>query len=178
LLIIAHFAAPGKPQNLAYLQEVNMKLNGLHKWMVEIALILWALSGCTPAVIPPAPAEIRVSQQMGAPAASSLSRRQVLEKLFDAAYLDQDVYGRNDTILVHWPDTLGMAGQLTIRIQTSSGRIYLEGSIVAQPSAVADLGKAYLLPPGDYEVALMPMPGEYYMENMRIERKMSIRVQQ
>lgn len=143
-----------------------MKLNGLHKWMVEIALILWALSGCTPAVIPPAPA------------ASSLSRRQVLEKLFDAAYLDQDVYGRNDTILVHWPDTLGMAGQLTIRIQTSSGRIYLEGSIVAQPSAVADLGKAYLLPPGDYEVALMPMPGEYYMENMRIERKMSIRVQQ
>ena len=35
-----------------------------------------------------------------------VARRQLLERVFAAAYLDRDVYGRNDEVVVRWPDTL------------------------------------------------------------------------
>jgi hypothetical protein len=106
--------------------------------------------------------------------ATNLSRSEMLTTLFNAAYLEQGRYERDDLILVNWPANLDQNGEIVIRIQTVSGRIYLEKNFSATADAVADLGKAYLIPAGEYEIVLMPTIGEYYFGDLRIDRKMAI----
>jgi hypothetical protein len=118
---------------------------------------------------------VRTDVRLDNPAqAADLERQQVLATLFDAAYLDQESFQRNDGIFVRWPAQFSLGGDIVIRIQTASGRIYLEKQFAAQADAVANLGKAYLIPPGDYEIVLMPSLGEYYLGGVRIQRKMPI----
>ena len=41
----------------------------------------------------------------------------------------------------------------------------------------SELGEAYVLPDGDFYVVLMPTPGVYYGEALRIERRIRIQTE-
>lgn len=101
---------------------------------------------------------------------------QRLEQLFASAWLDRDVYHRDDELKIYWPTTINHATPITIRVQSPTGRIYVEAQPTVQASFVANLGKIYQLPEGDYDVVLMPALDTYYEQGLRIVRKLPISV--
>lgn len=101
-------------------------------------------------------------------------QRQKLERIFETASLDRDVYATDDEFSVRWPADLNETGNLALRLQTPSGRIYGEAWPVAQPAAAAGLGKAFQLTEGAYQIVLMPRPEEYYLGNMRVRREIPV----
>ncbi len=101
----------------------------------------------------------------------AVARRQTLEHMFEAAYLDRDVYVWDDEIILHLPDGMSAPASAAVRLQSPSERIYLE-SLRFEPTT--PLGKSYHLPEGPYRAVLMPHPKEYYEGNMRIQRKISL----
>lgn len=50
-----------------------------------------------------------------------VARRQNLEKVIGAAYLDRDIFVWDDAITVHWPQDLAASAGLTVRLQKPSG---------------------------------------------------------
>lgn len=102
------------------------------------------------------------------------ARRQTLERVFEAAYLDRDVYAGNDHILVRWPDDLALSAEVMVRLQTPSGRIYAEAHVMGKARDHAFLGRPWEVPEGPYQAVLMPRPREYYDQNLRIQRKIDL----
>jgi len=102
--------------------------------------------------------------------------RQRLEQLFASAWLDRDVYHRDDELKLYWPPTITDVTPITVRVQSPSGRIYVEAQPSVQAGFVANLGKVYQLPEGDYHVVLMPALDTYYVQGLRIVRKLPISV--
>lgn len=105
-----------------------------------------------------------------------VARRQKLAAVMAHAYLTQDVYSRKERIVVHWPDDLPMIDALTVRLQTPASRIRGEANPMIQKGAQSDLGEARLLPNGPYEILLQPQFEEYYVQNMRVQRRLPLRV--
>ena len=103
-----------------------------------------------------------------------LARRETLEKVFNAAYLEQDVFGRDEVITVRWPDDLGVSAETNVRFQTPSGRIYAEAYVQGSAGDHATLDYAYKVPGGPYQIILMPRPREYYEDNVRITRELCV----
>ena len=103
-----------------------------------------------------------------------VARRQLLERVFAAAYLDRDVYGRNDEVVVRWPDTLPESASVALRIQKPSGEIFLESWPVAQAGATAGMVKGMQVPDGAYKIVLMPPPEEYYIGNVRVQHEIPL----
>lgn len=108
---------------------------------------------------------------------SQLARREKLEKLFAAAYLERDLYHRDHELKVYWPENLGLAAEIALRLQTPSGRIYGElQPFFVRPGAVANLGKVYRVPDGAYQVVLMPRLEEYYEQGLKIQRRINLQI--
>ncbi len=105
-----------------------------------------------------------------------IARRQLLTELMENAYLDRDVYHREDLLQVHWPNDLRVIDELAVRLQTPDGRIYAEGHPMIRAGTVVNLGPVYQVPEGAYEIVLMPKPEEYYVHGMRIQRKLPLRI--
>lgn len=103
-----------------------------------------------------------------------LARRALLERVFDSAYLDRDVFLRNDEVLVRWPPTLDESATVMVRIQDPRGRIYGEAYPAATASASASITKGYQLLEGAYRILLMPRAEEYYLQNVRIRREIPL----
>ncbi len=103
-----------------------------------------------------------------------VARRRLLERVFDAAYLDREVYARMDEVLVRWPDTLEQSASLAVRIQDLRGRIYGEAAPVAKASATSSVVRGYNLLEGAHRIVLMPRPEEYYIQNTRIRREIPL----
>ncbi|HNT78568.1 MAG TPA: hypothetical protein PKH77_26460 [Anaerolineae bacterium] len=107
-----------------------------------------------------------------------LERRNTLETVFEAAYIPQDVFTRDEEIAVRWPDKddpealLSASADITARLQTPAGKIYAEVQRVGTPGSHAPLGYTYQSPTGAYDLLLMPRAAEYYEGNMRISRKL------
>jgi hypothetical protein len=155
-----------------------MKGNLVIRNVVGWLFLVLALTGCT-ASMKPQPQDFEANDAGVQPInfklqATALSRSEELTTLFNAAYLEQDRYQRDDVIHVNWPAELDQSSDMVIRIQTASGRIYLEKNFSAKANAVANLGKAYLIPAGEYEIVLMPPTGEYYFGDLRIDHKLAI----
>ncbi len=110
------------------------------------------------------------------PTTLNVERRQKLEQLFAAAYLDRDLYHREDEIIIRWPQELALRDQIGVRLQTPTGRIYAEGQPTITAGAAVNLGKAYQRANGVYWVTLMPTPEEYYVHGMRVVRHLPLRV--
>src|SRR5262249_5821882 len=106
--------------------------------------------------------------------AEQTARRQVLERVFEAAYLDRDVYGRNDEVVVRWPDELREMASLTARLQTPSGSIFMEAWPVAQAGSVVSVAKGFQVLDGPHRILLMPRPEEYYIGNIRVTREIPL----
>jgi hypothetical protein len=104
----------------------------------------------------------------------NLARRRRLEQVFEAAYLEQDVYVRDDQIVLRWPADLEDSTSVTVRLQTPSGRIFAEAERMAMADNYAKLSYAYQLLDGPYHAVVMPRPKEFYEGNMRIHRKVPL----
>ena len=70
-----------------------------------------------------------------------VARRQLLERVFEAAYIERHVYTKYDEVAVRWPDTLRETCSLVVRLQKPPGRIYMESCPEANASASASIAK-------------------------------------
>jgi hypothetical protein len=103
-----------------------------------------------------------------------VERRQTLERVFEAAYLDRDVYVWDDEITVRWPEDIHEQASLMLRLQTRSGWIYAEGLKVGAAGKAVPLSRPFQVPEGAYQAVLMPRPQEFYVGKMRIQRKIDL----
>jgi len=104
------------------------------------------------------------------PTTLPVQRRQALEQIFDAAYLDKTVYNRDDELIVRWPADFKLGAEINVRLQTPTGRIYTESHPSVKGGSVVNLGKIYQRPDGLYWLTIMPAPVEYHEHGLRIQR--------
>ena len=104
----------------------------------------------------------------------AIARRQTLENVFEAAYLEQDVYAYDEKITVRWPEDMTTSASLMIRVQTPEGRIYSESQRMGAAGNHFNVGNPYQLREDTYHAHLMPQPKEYYEGNMRITRRIGL----
>jgi hypothetical protein len=104
------------------------------------------------------------------PTTLPVQRRQALEQIFAAAYLDKPVYNREDELIVRWPADFKLGAEINLRLQTPTGRIYTESHPSVKGGSVVNLGKIYQRPDGLYWLTIMPAPAEYHEHGLRIQR--------
>ena len=98
--------------------------------------------------------------------------RNKLEAIFDAAYIEQDYFTRDEDIIVKWPSDLGDEAEISMRLQTPEGRIYAQADDMGVAGKEVNLGHAYQLPNSALNIVLMPRFGRYYREHVRITHKL------
>lgn len=101
-------------------------------------------------------------------------RRSFLENLFQAAYLDRDLFGPNDPIYVRWPDDWNIKDDLTLRFKSLDGWTYGEANLTTQPAERVFLGYSSQVAEGPYRILFTPKPEELYKDNTRIQREIPI----
>ena len=104
------------------------------------------------------------------------SRRQTLESIFDQAYLDRDVYSRHAKVTVSWPDGQAVTDDFALRLMRKGGRIYSEHHTKGEKREEVVLGTAFQFPQDDYEVFLFPNPEHYYVNDLRVERRLDVHI--
>jgi hypothetical protein len=140
-----------------------------------LALSLFVFSGCEAALAEAATVEpIAASQFIPAELADDYRAYQTI---FDAAVMDQTLFHKYDDILVRWEENMLLKQEIALRIQRTDGRIYGERITWVQAGSIINLGEAYVLPDGEFDVVLMPVPGVYYGDGPRIERRIRIQSQ-
>ncbi|MGC9467873.1 MAG: hypothetical protein ACP5HS_04730 [Anaerolineae bacterium] len=107
-------------------------------------------------------------------AAPDLALRNKLESIFDSAYLDRDVFTRDEMITVQWPAEIGASEKLMIRLQTPSGRIYAESKAEARGGQTSTLIYALNAPQGPLRLRFMPPLELFYDEDLRVVRQMPL----
>ena len=105
-----------------------------------------------------------------------VERYQNLERAFAAAYLDRDLYSRDDTVVVRWADDCPQEVSLAAQAQDPSGAVYGETWGVSRPGTAFNVIKALHLRNGSYRIRLMPMPREFYEGAMRVWRDLPFAV--
>lgn len=98
------------------------------------------------------------------------------ERVFAQAYLDRAVYAGGDEIVVRWPADMPDQASVAVRLQTPEGRIFVEALVEARAGATQSLGKAVQCPDGPLQVALLPHPDTYYLQNLRVTRALPLHV--
>jgi len=106
----------------------------------------------------------------------AIARRQTLERVIEAAYLDRYLYTRNDEVVVRWPDDLGTTASVGVRFQDPRGRITREAWITGRASESYSPLKGFETLDGLYQVVVMPHPREYYEGNQRVQNKINLQV--
>ena len=110
--------------------------------------------------------------------ATSLEKRQILERVVEKAYLDRYVYGylsgdlydKNEPITLHFSSDLDVSGEITHRLQSLKGDIFQEGTKKCSAGSSFELAKTFPLRNGPHHLALLPPAGEYYIKKIRFER--------
>jgi len=105
-----------------------------------------------------------------------IEKRMKLEQIFDSAYLEKDVYAQRDPVVVCWPSDLAHKASITVRLQTTAGRIYSESNKTAESGSRIEVGEAVQFLDGEHRAWLMPRVREYYEGNMRVERFLPLRI--
>ncbi len=105
-------------------------------------------------------------------AIKDVAHRNRLASAFERAYLDRDVFSRDEMIQVQWPEDLGASEELTIRVQTPSGRIYAESKTDAVPGQPTTLVYAYSAAQGPLQLSLLPRTELLYDGDLRVVREM------
>ena len=105
---------------------------------------------------------------------SDVNYRNRLERVFDTAYLDRDVFVWDERVTVHWAESQNIPEEIMIRLQTPSGRIYAESLATATPGDKWPLVEAHQAPQGPLRCILMPRTKQYYDDNVRIRRMFSL----
>ncbi len=147
-----------------------------------LVLSLLGLSGCEAsqaeaATVEPGMINISNHAPSGTIAAELADEYRYYQAIFDAASMEQTLFHKYDDILVRFSDAMQGKQEITLRIQRLDGRIYGERITWVEAGSLINLGEAYVLPDGEFEVVLMPTPGVYYQDGVRAERRIVIRVQ-
>jgi hypothetical protein len=108
-----------------------------------------------------------------------LQRRQDLETLAYAGTLDRYVYGyfdgdrydKNEPIELRFPPDLNLTGELTFRLQSLQGDIFQERTPKVSAGAVVPLARTFPLRAGPHHLAMTPTANDYYIKQLRFERK-------
>ncbi|MBM4460695.1 MAG: hypothetical protein FJ011_23535, partial [Chloroflexi bacterium] len=100
-----------------------------------------------------------------------LDRRVALERALYAAQVRQDVFHGDQKVAFRWPDDFADEAEVTIRVEDPAGFVHGEAKVIAGAGATALLGKAYEFTAGAYDLTLMPGPEEFYIGNLRLQRK-------
>ena len=107
-----------------------------------------------------------------------INRRNELENAFRHAFMRRDVFtlegGNEATIGVEWPAKVSQQAITCVRLQTPAGRIYAQSEDRGKPGDKALLEYVGSLQEGAYDIDLIPVPREYYEENVRIKRTFPI----
>jgi hypothetical protein len=103
-----------------------------------------------------------------------VGRRNGIERVLEAAYVDRGVYRHDAPVVVRWPKDLKQAADATLRLQTPSGRIYAEARVQGAAGGESILGSPQQSPPGPYRIVLMPRLDEYYEKNVRLRHELRI----
>ncbi len=106
-----------------------------------------------------------------------VERRNKLERIFEAAYIEQSVYEPQDRILIKWEESAPRWEiPISLQLRTPSGRIYAQTNLDELPEEGkgAPLGRPFMYPEGFYHALLMPAFEEYHLEDMRILRRFSL----
>lgn len=101
------------------------------------------------------------------------SRQRVGEALAEA-YLERDVFRRNDTITVCWPDDMPQNVSIAARLQTADERIFAEASKDTSTAKPVTLGAAYQHPNLQFDATVMPPLRLYHEAGLRIRRKLPL----
>ncbi len=104
------------------------------------------------------------------------SRRKALESLFAQAYLDRDVYSRHAKVTVRWPGDQPVTDDFALRLTREGGRIYSEHHTKGEPRDEVILGTAFQFPQDDYQIMLFPNPEHYYVNDLRVERRLDVHI--
>jgi hypothetical protein len=102
--------------------------------------------------------------------APNLLRRMKLELLFEACHIRQDVYPREDEIMIYLPEGPAAETDFAIRLQNLEGAIYGELNRHNRMEIEQSFGFPYQVPEGNYHLLFMPTLPEYYETNLRITR--------
>ena len=101
-------------------------------------------------------------------------RRDQFERAAAATYLAQDVFESDEHIRLHWPSNLKQASAAVVRLMTPTGQIYAEAAVEGTPGDQVFLQQPRRIPAGPYRVFIMPRTSEYYEQNLRITREISL----
>jgi hypothetical protein len=105
-----------------------------------------------------------------------VARRQMLEEVFEKAHTELDVVYKGNDVSFHWADDLEQTFSYCYQVQDGRNRIYLEGQPESEAGATINAGHPARLWQGDYSVVLRPRAEEYYLHNIRYERRMPVAV--
>jgi hypothetical protein len=100
-----------------------------------------------------------------------LDRRVALERVLYAAQVRQDVFHGDQKVMIYWPDDFADEAEVTIRVEDRAGFVHAEVKAMARAGATALLGKAHEFTAGAYDLTLMPGVEEFYIGNLRLQRK-------
>ena len=106
----------------------------------------------------------------------ALARRQTLERVIEATYLDRYLYTSDDEVIVRWPDDMMAKATVGIRFQNLLGRITREAWIPVGASESHRLLRVIEAQDGSYQVLVMPHPREYYEGNQRVQKKINLQI--
>ena len=113
--------------------------------------------------------------QITLPTVVSAKRRQDLQEIIEAAYLDRRVYSHQDPLTIRWPESMHKVAMLGINMRNLHGQSYLE---VMHMQAAG--GTAFVptldtaVPDGPYQIQVKPWLSEYYEENQRVAQILDI----
>ncbi len=105
-----------------------------------------------------------------------VTRRQKVATVMAQAFVPQSIFSGDQRVVLRWPTDMRMIDALTARLQLPSGRIYAEANPMVQKGVQVDFGKASQFPDGDYEILLQPQFEEYYVHNMRVQRRIPLQI--
>jgi hypothetical protein len=103
-----------------------------------------------------------------------LTRRNELEESIQAAFTRRDIFPSSENVEVEWPIKMSRSAFTHARLQTPTGRVYVEATDKGKPGDKAFLNHSASLPEGPYDIQLMPVPREYYEENIRFSSQLPI----
>jgi hypothetical protein len=135
-----------------------------------VSLIALRLPGIHPETQVSIPVELERDQYQ---------KRIDLEKVADAAYLDQYVFGymngdqydRNEQLLLRFSNDLEERGQLSFRMQGLNGSIFQEMTQHSAAGLEFELAKIFPLRSGLHHLAISPIAGDYYQKKVQFQRK-------
>jgi hypothetical protein len=100
-------------------------------------------------------------------------KRQALEEIFAATYLDRAVYNQGEAVRLITPGHIQNGDPVTLRLQKPTGAIHAETTAPLQRGAVIECARAVQLPTGPMQAVLMPPAGEFYDHKFRARHRLA-----